>query len=162
MTWPARCPRATTRTAQKSSFARDASAPRRLTPRECARLMGFDAPGRSDFRIPVSDTQAYKQFGNAVAVPAVEAVARHMEPHIREAVAGNGRRRNPAGGGSVPDIVDSATRSRMMAGIRSTNTRPEIAIRKALHAAGFRYRLHPRNVPGKPTWRFPAIVRRFL
>jgi DNA (cytosine-5)-methyltransferase 1 len=62
-------------------------APRRLTPRECARLMGFDAPGRSDFRIPVSDTQAYKQFGNAVAVPAVTAVARHMEPHIREAVA---------------------------------------------------------------------------
>ena len=62
-------------------------APRRLTPRECARLMGFDAPGRSDFRIPVSDTQAYKQFGNAVAVPAVMAVARHMEPHIREAIA---------------------------------------------------------------------------
>lgn len=63
------------------------AAPRRLTPRECARLMGFDAPGKSDFRIPVSDTQAYKQFGNAVAVPAVIAVARHMEPHIREAIA---------------------------------------------------------------------------
>jgi DNA (cytosine-5)-methyltransferase 1 len=60
--------------------------PRRLTPRECARLMGFDAPGRSDFRIPVSDTQAYKQFGNAVAVPAVVAVARHMEPHILRAI----------------------------------------------------------------------------
>ena len=57
-------------------------APRRLTPRECARLMGFDAPGKSGFKIPVSDTQAYKQFGNSVAVPAVEAVARHMEPHI--------------------------------------------------------------------------------
>ena len=62
-------------------------APRRLTPRECARLMGFDAPGRSDFIIPVSDTQAYKQFGNSVAVPAVVAVARHMEPHIRSAIA---------------------------------------------------------------------------
>lgn len=61
-------------------------APRRLTPRECARLMGFDAPGKSEFRIPVSDTQAYKQFGNSVAVPAVEAVARHMEPHILNAV----------------------------------------------------------------------------
>ena len=61
-------------------------APRRLTPRECARLMGFDAPGESKFRIPVSDTQAYKQFGNSVAVPAVAAVARHMEPHIRAAV----------------------------------------------------------------------------
>lgn len=52
--------------------------PRRLTPRECARLMGFDAPGGSDFIIPVSDTQAYRQFGNAVVVPVVQAVARHM------------------------------------------------------------------------------------
>jgi DNA (cytosine-5)-methyltransferase 1 len=62
-------------------------APRRLTPRECARLMGFDAPKCSSFKIPVSDTQAYKQFGNAVAVPAVEAVAKHMEAHILAAVA---------------------------------------------------------------------------
>jgi DNA (cytosine-5)-methyltransferase 1 len=60
--------------------------PRRLTPRECARLMGFDGPGQSGFKIPVSDTQAYKQFGNAVAVPAVVAVAQHMEPHIRAAL----------------------------------------------------------------------------
>lgn len=52
--------------------------PRRLTPRECARLMGFDRPGAPTFKIPVSDTQAYKQFGNAVAVPVVEAVARSM------------------------------------------------------------------------------------
>ncbi len=52
--------------------------PRRLTPRECARLMGFDSPNGSNFRIPVSDTQAYKQFGNAVVVPVVKTVARHM------------------------------------------------------------------------------------
>lgn len=52
--------------------------PRRLTPRECARLMGFPA----DFRIPVSDTQAYKQFGNSVVVPVIEAVAHHMKPHV--------------------------------------------------------------------------------
>jgi DNA (cytosine-5)-methyltransferase 1 len=45
--------------------------PRRLTPRECARLMGFP----SDFKIPVSDTQAYRQFGNSVVVPIVEAIA---------------------------------------------------------------------------------------
>ncbi len=57
--------------------------PRRLTPRECARLMGFDEPGKSDFFIPVSDTQAYKQFGNSVVVPAVKAVASHMEVHIK-------------------------------------------------------------------------------
>jgi DNA (cytosine-5)-methyltransferase 1 len=53
--------------------------PRRLTPRECARLMGFP----DSFRIPVSDTQAYKQFGNSVAVPVIGAVARAMAPHIQ-------------------------------------------------------------------------------
>jgi len=66
--------------------------PRRLTPRECARLMGFDRPGEADFKIPVSDTQAYKQFGNAVAVPVVAAVARHMKPWILEAVEGDENR----------------------------------------------------------------------
>lgn len=56
--------------------------PRRLTPRECARLMGFDRKGQPLFKIPVSDTQAYKQFGNSVVVPVVEAVAAHMAPWI--------------------------------------------------------------------------------
>ncbi len=56
--------------------------PRRLTPRECARLMGFDAPGESEFEIPVSDTQAYRQFGNAVVVPVVKAIAAHMSKHL--------------------------------------------------------------------------------
>lgn len=62
--------------------------PRRLTPRECARLMGFDRPGGQDFIIPVSDTQAYRQFGNAVVVPVVKAVADHMLPWLvdREAL----------------------------------------------------------------------------
>jgi DNA (cytosine-5)-methyltransferase 1 len=53
--------------------------PRRLTPRECARLMGYP----DTFKIPVSDTQAYKQFGNSVVVPVIEAVAQVMEPHVR-------------------------------------------------------------------------------
>ncbi len=56
--------------------------PRRLTPRECARLMGFDAPNGSAFKITVSDTQAYRQFGNAVVVPVVKAVAEHMAPYF--------------------------------------------------------------------------------
>jgi len=56
--------------------------PRRLTPRECARLMGFEKPGKAQFVIPVSDTQAYRQFGNAVVVPVIEAIAREMAPHI--------------------------------------------------------------------------------
>ena len=57
--------------------------PRRLTPRECARLMGFDSPGGQPFAIPVSDTQAYRQFGNAVVVPCVRALARLMAPWLR-------------------------------------------------------------------------------
>lgn len=61
--------------------------PRRLTPRECARLMGFDELDGSDFVIPVSDTQAYRQFGNAVVVPVVRAVAQLINPHLEEALA---------------------------------------------------------------------------
>jgi DNA (cytosine-5)-methyltransferase 1 len=63
--------------------------PRRLTPRECARLMGFENEDSDPFNIVVSDTQAYRQFGNAVVVPVVEAVASHMLPFIlaRESVA---------------------------------------------------------------------------
>jgi DNA (cytosine-5)-methyltransferase 1 len=53
--------------------------PRRLTPRECARLMGFP----DDYVIPVSDTQAYKQFGNSVVVPLISAVAGQMKPYIQ-------------------------------------------------------------------------------
>jgi DNA (cytosine-5)-methyltransferase 1 len=53
--------------------------PRRLTPRECARLMGFP----DTFRIPVSDTRAYAQFGNSVVVPVMREAARLMLPHIR-------------------------------------------------------------------------------
>lgn len=55
--------------------------PRRLTPRECARLMGFP----DDFGIPVSDTQAYRQFGNSVVVPVIEAAARIIVPRVLEA-----------------------------------------------------------------------------
>lgn len=50
--------------------------PRRLTPRECARLMGFP----DTFRIPVSDTRAYRQFGNSVVVDVMSHVARLMQP----------------------------------------------------------------------------------
>lgn len=54
--------------------------PRRLTPRECARLMGFS----DSFKIEVSDCQAYRQFGNSVVVPVIREVARLMAPHILE------------------------------------------------------------------------------
>lgn len=52
--------------------------------------------------------------------------------------------------GPMTDIVDSATRSRMMAGIGGKNTKPELAVRRALHAEGFRFRLHRTDLPGKP------------
>lgn len=55
----------------------------------------------------------------------------------------------------MADIVDKATRSRMMSGIRGKNTRPELFIRKALHKKGFRYKLHDKRLPGKPDLVFP-------
>lgn len=75
--------------------------PRRLTPRECARLMGLP----DDFRITCSDTRAYKQFGNSVVMPAFKEVARIMRPFIVEgsgvkkaksAKAAAGKRKAPA------------------------------------------------------------------
>jgi len=56
----------------------DGRPPRKLTPRECARLMGYP----DTFRIPVSDTQAYRQFGNSVAVPVIEAIAQGMVQYL--------------------------------------------------------------------------------
>ena len=56
--------------------------PRRLTPLECSRLMGFNAPCEASFRIPVSDTRAYKQFGNSVVVPVFHAIANMLKPYL--------------------------------------------------------------------------------
>ena len=61
--------------------------PRRLTPRECSRLMGFDNLQGCEFRIPVSDQQAYRQFGNAVAVPVVNRIAERMAPCVIQAIS---------------------------------------------------------------------------
>lgn len=61
----------------------------------------------------------------------------------------------------MTDVVDSATRSRMMSGIRARNTKPEILIRSLLHRQGFRFRLHARELPGKPDIvlpRFHAVI----
>jgi DNA (cytosine-5)-methyltransferase 1 len=65
----------------------EALRPRRLTPRECARLMGFP----DTFRIPVSDTQAYRQFGNSVVMPVMREVARIMLPHVQTLLAEDNR-----------------------------------------------------------------------
>lgn len=61
----------------------------------------------------------------------------------------------------MADVVDAATRSRMMAGIRSKNTRPELVVRRGLHALGFRYRLHDRGLAGQPDMvlpRYRAVI----
>ena len=50
----------------------------------------------------------------------------------------------------MADIVDKQTRSRMMSGIRGKDTKPEMVLRRALHARGFRYRLHGKGIPGRP------------
>ena len=55
----------------------------------------------------------------------------------------------------MADIVTPEVRSRMMAGIRGKNTKPELTLRRGLHAAGFRFRLHDRTLPGKPDIVFP-------
>ena len=60
--------------------------PRRLTPRECARLQGFP----DSFVIPVSDTQAYRQFGNSVAVPLMREVAKALVAELRRLDGGDG------------------------------------------------------------------------
>ncbi len=56
----------------------------------------------------------------------------------------------------MTDVVDKATRSRMMSGIRSKDTKPELFVRRALHAQGFRYRLGGSGLPGRPDLVFPS------
>lgn len=56
----------------------------------------------------------------------------------------------------MTDIVDRATRSRMMSAIRSKNTRPELVVRSHLHRAGLRFRIHPKKIPGTPDLVLPA------
>lgn len=56
----------------------------------------------------------------------------------------------------MADVVAPAVRSRMMSGIKGTNTRPELLLRKGLHAKGLRFRLHDKRLPGKPDLVFPS------
>lgn len=57
----------------------------------------------------------------------------------------------------MADVVDKATRSRMMAGIKDKDTQPELIVRKYLHSQGIRYRLHRSDLPGKPDLVFPRF-----
>ncbi len=55
----------------------------------------------------------------------------------------------------MPDSVDARTRSEIMRKVRSIDTGPEVRVRRALHSAGFRFRLHRRDLPGRPDLVFP-------
>ncbi|MFH1813096.1 MAG: DNA mismatch endonuclease Vsr [Pseudomonadota bacterium] len=57
----------------------------------------------------------------------------------------------------MADVVDQKTRSRMMSGIRGKDTKPEVLVRRYLHARGLRYRLHDSKLPGKPDLVFPKF-----
>ena len=57
------------------------------------------------------------------------------------------------------DIVSPEKRSRMMAGIKGKNTRPELVVRKLVHGMGFRYRLHRKDLPGSPDLVFPRLKK---
>lgn len=61
----------------------------------------------------------------------------------------------------MADVVDKATRSRMMSGIKGKNTQPELKVRKYLHGRGLRYKLHANELPGKPDLvlpKFKAVI----
>lgn len=58
-------------------------------------------------------------------------------------------------GSAMADVVDAAIRARMMSGIKSANTAPEMMLRQGLHRRGFRYRLNDRSLPGRPDLVFP-------
>ncbi len=68
--------------------------PRRLTPRECARLQGFP----DDFQLPCSDTQSYRQMGNSVSVPVVQRIAEVMLEDLRDSATFQGRGWDDDGG----------------------------------------------------------------
>jgi DNA mismatch endonuclease (patch repair protein) len=57
----------------------------------------------------------------------------------------------------MTDVVDRATRSRMMSGIRGKNTKPELSLRRALHRLGLRFRVHAAELPGRPDIVFPKL-----
>lgn len=62
--------------------------PRRLSPRGCSCLVGYDEPDGCSFKIPVSDTQAYRKFGNALVVPLIRALGGQLRPYLLTAIAG--------------------------------------------------------------------------
>ena len=111
--------------------------PRKLTPRECARLQGFP----DEFIIPVSDAQAYKQFGNSVAVPVIRAIARHMKAEMKSLEVNRE---------VMSDLLGEEHRSWNMSRIHSRDTKIEVLVRRYLFSKGYRFRKNDKRYPGKP------------
>ena len=107
--------------------------PRRLTPGECRRLMGFP----ESFRIVVSDTEAYRQFGNSVAVPVVRAIANRMVDTLQTLERG-------------ADVFSKKKRSNVMSRIKSKDTKIEMLVRQWLRSQHYGYHLHVKALPGTP------------
>ena len=155
-TSPARFRRATTKMARKFSFASAQTATPAYAKR-IARLIGSTLrakailSSRFPTRRPTSSSEIRSRFqrsplylgtwSRTFARPSSRK-SRHPRQHLRA-------------GQPLPDVVDSATRSRMMAGICAKNTRPELILRSGLHRAGLRFKLHDRTLPGKPDLVFP-------
>lgn len=56
----------------------------------------------------------------------------------------------------MTDHVEPETRSKLMAAVGSKNTKPEVALRRSLHRLGYRFRLHRKDLPGRPDLVFPS------
>lgn len=91
--------------------------------------------------------------GSAKAKPQRLGISRQSDPRGDHGQRASGDRTDLAENWcrtSYMDRVDPKTRSRMMASIRGRNTRPELLVRRSLHAAGLRFRLHVKGLPGRP------------
>ncbi len=123
--------------------------PRRLTPRECARLMGYP----DSFIIPVSDTQAYRQFGNSVAVPVFEEVARIMRPHIL-ALARTGTSGRTAVGRQL--VAGSRQASYAAQSRTRGNSSLHRAVRRKFHAEQIEFRARLAGPSNEPDYIIPS------
>jgi DNA (cytosine-5)-methyltransferase 1 len=115
--------------------------PRRLTPLECRRLMGFP----EDFRIVVSDTEAYRQFGNAVVVPVIRSIAQRIVATLAGLERGS-------------DVFSKQKRSEVMSRIGSRDTGIEMVVRRWLYSHHFGYRLCVKTLFGTPD----IVLRRYM
>lgn len=118
---------------------------RRLTVRECARLQGFP----DSFTFPVTFTQAYRQIGNAIPPVLMHHWAKSILAWL-QAIDGTGE----TNGRRPTSHRDPRVTSKIMATVKSRDSKAELALGKAMWQAGLRYRKHPKGIAGKPDYAF--------